>query len=136
MSLGTMVVGATMAVAALLAVSGQSDLAAIQADGTQPWAQAGDRSILDGPHGDTFLDVAYSDSRGLLFNFGMTDIGPAVFAAPDMPDAPGVSHGNDGALTITAAPELTTWATLALTMAPLGAAARFRRRWIAHAVAV
>jgi hypothetical protein len=137
-----------MAVAAVLAVSSQADLAYSSDDtgasGTLAWAQADDRgltqpaqsegSIPEGPHADTFLDVAYSDVRGFLrFNFAITDIGPLVFEAPDtMGDAP----GTDGTLTITAAPELTTWGTLALAMAPLGAVARLRRRRVAHAMTV
>jgi hypothetical protein len=152
MSFGALTVGGAAAVAALLAVSSQADLAYssdnIGASGTPAWAQADDRglteaapgegSIPEGPRGDTFLDVAYSDVRGLLlFNFAITDAGPVVYAASDtMTDAPGLSSGIDGTLTTTAAPELTTWATLALVMAPLGAAARLRRRWVAHATAV
>lgn len=152
MSLGALTVGGAMAVAALLAVSTQADLAYssdnIGLSGTPAWAQADDRGLTPavqgegavpkGPHGDTFLDVSYSDVRGFLrFNFAITDIGPLVFEAPDtMTDAPGSPSATDGTLTITGAPELTTWATLALAMAPLGAAARLRRRSLARAMAV
>jgi hypothetical protein len=130
--------------AALLAVSSQADLAYssdnIGVSGSPAWVQAAqdEGSIPEGPHGDTFLDVAYSDVRGFLrFNFAITDIGPLVFEAPDtMTDAPGSSSGFDGTLTITAAHELTNWGTLALAIAPLGAAARLRRRRVAHAKAV
>lgn len=140
-----------MVVAALLAVSSQADLAYssdnMGASGTPAWAQADDRglaqtaqgegSIPQWPHDDTFLNVAYSDVHGFLrFNFAITDIGHLVFEAPDtMTDEPGSSSGTDGTLTITAAPELTNWATVALATAPLGAAARLRRRRVAPAMA-
>jgi hypothetical protein len=152
MSFGALTVGGAMAVAALLAVSSQADLAysrdSIGASGTPAWARADDRGLIQaaqgegsipkGPHGDTFLDVSYSDVRGFLrFNFAITDTGPLVFEAPDtMTAAPGSSSGTDGTFTITGAPELTTWATLALAMASLGAVARLRRRSVAHATAV
>jgi hypothetical protein len=151
MSLGTLTVYGAMAAAALLAVASQVDLAYssdnIGAGGVSAWALAddpglsqtaqGEGSLPEGSHSDTFLDIAYSDVRGFLrFNFAITDIGPLVFAGPDITGPPGTSYGTDGALTITAAPELATWGTLALAIAPLGAAARLRRRWVAHAMPV
>ena len=114
MSLGNMTAGRAMAVATVLAIG---------ASGTMAWAQGGDRSLTreggagtltqvamgarsipPGQHRNTFLEVAYSDVRGLL--------------------------------TVTASPELTTWAILGLAVAPLGAAARLRRRWVTRATAV
>lgn len=158
MSFGTMIVGGAMAIAGLAALSGQAGLANFSdygASGTVAWADdqgvtrdggagaltqaaMGVGSIPEGRHSDTFLDVAYSDVRGfLLFNFAITDVGPVVFRAPDtLTDAPGLPSGTDGTVTVSAAPELTTWTTLALAMAPLGAAARVRRRWVAHPMAL
>jgi hypothetical protein len=115
MSFGTMSVGIIVAVAVLLAVSGQAALASTAgAGGSAAWPQADHRSLT---------------------HDGGADLGTVVLKTPDTtPEASGPSTGSHGALTIKLAPEFTTWATLALAVAPLGAAARLRRRRVSQAM--